>query len=212
MIAEGRIAAALFGSAETSGVGRFQLLNRLGAGGMGVVYAAYDPQLDRDRRGEAASRGASGATATARSPRAKALARLSHPNVVPVYDVGVVGRARLHRDGAGARGGRWRVGEAARTRARDRRGYRRRARRSPPRTRRARPSRLQARQRDRRRRRPRARHRLRPRAARRAIRPPADAAEARAGTPRYMAPEQAEGGEITAAADQYGFCARSRRR
>src|SRR5687767_12437057 len=78
MIAQGRIAAALFGSAETSGVGRFQLLNRLGAGGMGVIYAAHDPQLDRTVAVKLVHvPGRDSASALAEG---KALARLSHPN------------------------------------------------------------------------------------------------------------------------------------
>jgi tetratricopeptide (TPR) repeat protein/predicted Ser/Thr protein kinase len=85
-LAQARIAGQLFGPAA-AGFGRFRVLERLGRGGMGVVYAAYDPELDRGV-----------ALKTIHVPRgaqelavreAKALARLSHPNVVPVFDVGV---------------------------------------------------------------------------------------------------------------------------
>jgi len=75
-------------------VGRYQLGQRLGEGGMGVVYAAYDPELDRqvaikllhpDPDTDAAEH-------RARLLReAQAMARLNHPNVVAVYDVGTVG-------------------------------------------------------------------------------------------------------------------------
>lgn len=81
---------------EPTRIGRFALIERLGVGGMGEVYAAYDEQLDRkvaiklvrpDRLA-----GASGATDGARLLReARALARLSHPNVVQVYDAGMFG-------------------------------------------------------------------------------------------------------------------------
>ena len=60
---------------------------------MGVVYAAYDPELDRKvavklLRAEAAAR-ASAAEGRPRLLReAQAIARLSHPNVVAVHDVG----------------------------------------------------------------------------------------------------------------------------
>ena len=81
-------------------VGRYVVLNPLGAGGMGVVYAAYDPQLDRKvalklLHSEAVSRGSGtqsrndGHTRLLRE--AQAMARLRHPNVVAVHDVGSYG-------------------------------------------------------------------------------------------------------------------------
>lgn len=67
---------------------RYVVLDRIGAGGMGVVYAAYDYGLDR-RIALKLVRDSGGAVARTRLIReAQALARLSHPNVVAVYDVG----------------------------------------------------------------------------------------------------------------------------
>ena len=66
----------------------FVVLERVGVGGMGVVYAAYDYGLDR-RIALKLVHDRGGATARARLLReAQALAKLSHPNVVAVYDVG----------------------------------------------------------------------------------------------------------------------------
>ena len=72
-------------------IGRYMVIARLGAGGMGVVYRAYDPDLDR-RVAIKVLRGHSTADARTRLVReAQAMAKLSHPNVVQVFDVGVVG-------------------------------------------------------------------------------------------------------------------------
>ncbi len=76
--------------------GRYIILEILGSGGMGVVYKAYDPELDRrialkllrvrSRSGSSADR------ARDRLLReAQALAQLSHPNVVSAFDVGTLG-------------------------------------------------------------------------------------------------------------------------
>ena len=71
---------------------RYVVLDPIGRGGMGVVYSAYDPELDRkvalkllrpDLR--------TAATGTGRSQllaEAQAMARLSHPNIITVFDVG----------------------------------------------------------------------------------------------------------------------------
>ena len=69
-------------------VGRFTILERLGAGGMGVVYAASDPDLDR-RIALKLLRAEVGEAGRPRLLReAQAAARLSHPNVVSIYDIG----------------------------------------------------------------------------------------------------------------------------
>lgn len=74
-------------------VGRYIVLDEVGHGAMASVYGAYDPQLDRrvalKLLPAGGSRVESPEAATARLQReARALAKLSHPNVVPVYDVG----------------------------------------------------------------------------------------------------------------------------
>jgi eukaryotic-like serine/threonine-protein kinase len=67
---------------------RYVLLERLGSGGGGIVYAAWDPQLDR-KVAIKLLRGLADERAQLRLVReAQALAKLAHPNVVAVFDVG----------------------------------------------------------------------------------------------------------------------------
>lgn len=70
-------------------VGRFVLERELGAGGMGTVYAAWDEQLQRRVAIKFLRQIVVGPIAERRLVReAQALAQLSHPNVVSIYDVG----------------------------------------------------------------------------------------------------------------------------
>ena len=73
-------------------VGRYVVLRRLGAGCMGVVVTAYDPELDRQIAIKLIHpRVAKREDARARMLReAKGLARLSHPNVVQIHDAGTI--------------------------------------------------------------------------------------------------------------------------
>jgi len=74
-------------------LGRYVVLEEIGAGGMGLVFSAYDPELNRkvalkllrpnqSERKKARSR---------LLQEAQALAKLAHPNVITVYDVGTIG-------------------------------------------------------------------------------------------------------------------------
>jgi tetratricopeptide (TPR) repeat protein len=81
--------------AKGASFGRYVILDLVGRGGMGEVYAAFDPQLDRKVAlkllRDSGEGGATLATARARLLReAKAIARLSHPNVVVVHDAGEI--------------------------------------------------------------------------------------------------------------------------
>ncbi len=67
-------------------IGRYSLLERVGSGARGVVFKAFDNQLDRLAALKVLSTRADDHDELIRE--AKALARLSHPNVLPVYEVG----------------------------------------------------------------------------------------------------------------------------
>ena len=73
-------------------IGHFVIERKVGAGGMGEVYAAHDPTLDRRvaiKVLRPSGRAADAATRLVRE--AQALAKLAHPNVVAVYEVGEAG-------------------------------------------------------------------------------------------------------------------------
>src|SRR5258706_5612737 len=88
-VAEARVAAKLFGIERQVSVGRYRLLEQVGRGGMGVVWGAWDPELER----KVAIKLVDPLRTAARDrivDEARALAKLSDPNVVPIYDVGVL--------------------------------------------------------------------------------------------------------------------------
>ena len=91
-----KLNAKLFGAGERSSepevaptIGRFSVLRKLGQGGMGMVYLGYDEDLGRQAAIKVL-RGDSGAVQRREQMQreAKALARLNHPNVVQIYEIG----------------------------------------------------------------------------------------------------------------------------
>jgi predicted Ser/Thr protein kinase len=70
-------------------LGRYEVIDELGRGTMGVVYRARDPELDREVALKVMR--ASGDAGERLLGEAQALAQVSHPNVVTVHDVGRVG-------------------------------------------------------------------------------------------------------------------------
>lgn len=75
-------------------IGRYTILDLLGAGAMGVVYTAYDPKLDRSVALKLLRipKVDNGTQMVARLVReAQALAKLNHPNVVTIHDCDTLG-------------------------------------------------------------------------------------------------------------------------
>ena len=73
-------------------IGRYEILDRLGAGGMGTVFLAHDPELDRKVAIKLLHGGASQVSHARLVREAQAMAKLSHPNVAAVFDVGWFGK------------------------------------------------------------------------------------------------------------------------
>ncbi len=93
--AKASVASAAAGSMAGQKLGHYHLVSLLGAGGMGEVYRARDPRLDRNVAIKVLPQHLSAhPDAMARFEReAKAIAALSHPNILAIYDFG-------HQDGA----------------------------------------------------------------------------------------------------------------
>lgn len=73
-------------------VGRFVVVGELGEGAMGVVFAAHDRELDRQIALKVLRSGATNEEDRTRMLReGQAMARVTHPNVITVYEVGVTG-------------------------------------------------------------------------------------------------------------------------
>ncbi len=78
-----------------SRIGRYVVLSELGSGGMGVVYAAHDPELNRKVAIKLLQVSASETLHTTAAQarlvsEAQAMAKLAHPHVVSVFDVGML--------------------------------------------------------------------------------------------------------------------------
>ncbi|MBX3232184.1 MAG: serine/threonine protein kinase [Labilithrix sp.] len=70
---------------EPRSIGAFEVVRRIGAGGMGIVYEAKDARLDRRVAVKVVGAGA------ALLEEARALAKVVHPNVVAIHEVGHAG-------------------------------------------------------------------------------------------------------------------------
>ncbi|WAS95323.1 serine/threonine-protein kinase [Nannocystis punicea] len=90
---------------EMPTIGRYRVLGRIGAGGMGTVYAARDPMLGREVAIKLARVDGSGSPLAYESRllrEARLLAQVRHPNVVEIHEVGVfrgqvyIVMARIH--------------------------------------------------------------------------------------------------------------------
>src|SRR5262249_5870815 len=77
-----------------SHIGRYRVLARVGAGGMGTVYRAEDPQLQRTVATKVPRREGRGdppRTVERFLREARAAARVHHPHLCPIHDVGETG-------------------------------------------------------------------------------------------------------------------------
>ncbi|HXJ80198.1 MAG TPA: serine/threonine-protein kinase, partial [Candidatus Methylomirabilis sp.] len=76
--------------ADPGKIGKYQILERIGRGGMGTIFKAHDPILNRAVALKVISTDidVTDEIRTRFFREAQACARLSHPNIVTVYDMG----------------------------------------------------------------------------------------------------------------------------
>ena len=82
---QAKVKARLFGGDHAPRLGRLVILDRIGSGAMGTVYAAYDPRLERRVAVKVMHAGGDHARVLR---EARALGKLAHPNVVAIHDAG----------------------------------------------------------------------------------------------------------------------------
>ena len=83
--------------ADGTTLGRYRIVEQIGAGGMGVVYRARDLRLDRDVALKVLPPGSLGDQASRARFRKEALAlsRIAHPNIAVVHDFDTVEQAGI---------------------------------------------------------------------------------------------------------------------
>jgi len=79
-------------SARGRRVGRFELKGELGRGAQATVWLGYDPRLQREVAVKVINPGADAASVAQWLDEARAVSRLSHPNIVPVFEADQDGR------------------------------------------------------------------------------------------------------------------------
>lgn len=86
-VVDGRFNRA--GIALGSTVGKYQIRSKLGSGGMGAVYLAFDPMIEREVAIKVLSQDVAASAAALQRflQEARAIGRLNHPNVVSIYDI-----------------------------------------------------------------------------------------------------------------------------
>ena len=90
--------APIASQADPPSIGRYRTIRVLGEGGFGRVYLAYDSDLQREVAVKVPLAGDASRflDVEAYLREARIVARLSHPNIVPVYDVGRTGDGRCY--------------------------------------------------------------------------------------------------------------------
>ncbi len=83
-----KVFGTLFARPALRRFGRYIVLDMLGEGGMGVVLKGYDDELDRQVALKVLHADPSGQQGARLKREAQALARLAHPNVVQVFEIG----------------------------------------------------------------------------------------------------------------------------
>ncbi|MBL8943405.1 MAG: serine/threonine protein kinase, partial [Myxococcales bacterium] len=83
-----RLRQQMFARVEPPRIAQYHVLRQIGGGGMGLVFAAWDPSLDRVVAIKVLRDPWAPASGEALRREALALARLRHPNVVSVFEVG----------------------------------------------------------------------------------------------------------------------------